>query len=262
MDMELSGRFSKWADSIAAKIGNMPRTQLLLFDIDGTLLNVDRSLARSVVAEILIEELGFTGRIDGFDYHGKTDSRIMRELAVLAGWSNHGDHITAMEQALVRKWEVRLAAASVTLLPGAIELLHHIDAHPNLYLALVTGNLEAAARLKLKPSGLNRLFPVGAFGSDHENRRMLPPLAIERATVHFGIEFAREDTVVIGDSHRDIDCARACDIRSIAVATGSLTMAQLAAHTPDLLVESLQSLDAIMRFVDAENSTRCGIRPH
>ncbi len=228
----------------------MPRTRLLLFDIDGTLLTVDHGLGRTIVAEILFEELGFQGTVDGFDYHGKTDRGIMRELATIAGWGEAGDHIGAMEDALLRKWESRLAAAHVTLLPGVLSLLLELSARPDIYLALVTGNLERAARMKLDPVALNGYFPIGAFGSDHENRRMLPPLALQRASVHYGRDFRPERAVVIGDSHRDIDCARASGIPSIAVATGVLSRDELATHDPDLLLDSLTDIDTFLDFVD------------
>lgn len=231
----------------------MSRSRLLLFDIDGTLLSVDHGLGRTIVAEILREELGFIGSIEDFDYHGKTDRGIMQELAARAGWSDRGDHISAMEQALLRKWEERLAAAHVTVLAGVAELLPRLAAQPDFFLALVTGNLEGGARMKLEPVGLNVYFPVGAFGSDHENRRMLPPLALERAAVHYGRSFIPEEAIVIGDSHRDIDCARACGIRSVAVATGVLNRDELALHQPDLLLDSLEQIDHFVEFVNASN---------
>ena len=88
-------------------------------------------------------------------------------------------------------------------------------------LALVTGNYEPVARLKLKRAGLGRYFPAGqgAFGSDAEDRAALPGIARRRAGTA-GVSFSRHQTIVIGDTPRDIACARADGVRCFAVATG------------------------------------------
>ncbi len=99
--------------------------------------------------------------------------------------------------------------------------------------SLVTGNLEPIARLKLGRAGLGACFPrgQGGFGSDHEDRAVLPEVARRRAsrTAHEGPHHAhpRRDTVVIGDTPLDIACARADGVRVIAIATGPFGVAAL-----------------------------------
>jgi phosphoglycolate phosphatase-like HAD superfamily hydrolase len=96
-------------------------------------------------------------------------------------------------------------------------------------LSLLTGNYEAVARLKLARAGIGRHFPSGqgAFGSDSEDRAALPGIARRRAGVS-GVAHAREHTLVIGDTPRDIACAQADGLRCVAVATGPYREAQLA----------------------------------
>jgi phosphoglycolate phosphatase-like HAD superfamily hydrolase len=107
------------------------------------------------------------------------------------------------------------------VLTGIPDLLAWLAGQPDVLLGLLTGNYEPVARLKLRSAGLARWFPSdqGAFGSDSEDRTMLPAVARRRAG-SVGNPHPRERTVVIGDTPRDIACARADEVRILAVATG------------------------------------------
>ncbi len=128
------------------------------------------------------------------------------------------------------------------------ELLAALAARPDDFrLSLVTGNLEPVARLKLKRAGLGRWFAAGqgAFGSDSEDRSELPAIARRRAgRLDGGRPYPRERTVVIGDTPRDIACARADGVRCIAVATGSYGAEALA--EADAVVASAHGLVAAL----------------
>jgi phosphoglycolate phosphatase-like HAD superfamily hydrolase len=100
---------------------------------------------------------------------------------------------------------------------------------------LLTGNIEAGARVKLEPTGLWPHFVVGAFGSDDADRRRLPAVARARARTLAGRDFGFEQVVIIGDTPLDVDCARACGAVAVAVATGQHGAAELEACAPDLL---------------------------
>jgi phosphoglycolate phosphatase len=114
--------------------------------------------------------------------------------------------------------------------PGMSELLASLAARDGVRLALVTGNLEPIAHLKLARAGIGRHFPhgQGGFGSDDEDRAALPPIARRRAGSN-GTPYPRDKTLVIGDTPRDIACAHADGLRCIAVATGPFSVEQLSA---------------------------------
>jgi phosphoglycolate phosphatase-like HAD superfamily hydrolase len=117
---------------------------------------------------------------------------------------------------------------SPRLAPGIVELLDGLAAEPGRFaLSLVTGNLEPVARLKLERAGIGEHFPAGqgGFGSDHVSRAELPPIARGRFSEP---PWPRERTVVIGDTPRDIACARADRVRVAAVATGPFAVEALA----------------------------------
>jgi len=117
--------------------------------------------------------------------------------------------------------------------------------------SLLTGNYEPAARLKVGCAGLDQHLDldVGAFGSDNRDRLCLVPVALEKACRLRGLNLSAENVAVIGDSPRDIACARAGGARAVAVATGSHTVDELAEHQPDALLESLQDTNAVLAAV-------------
>ena len=132
--------------------------------------------------------------------------------------------------------------------PGVPELLAALAARDGVLLSLVTGNLEPVARIKLRAAGLGGWFPAGqgGFGSDREDRTELPAIARARAGAD-GAPHPRERTLVIGDTPRDIACARADGVRCVAVAGGPYAAAELAdadAVAPDAraLLAAIDSL--------------------
>lgn len=226
--------------------------KLILFDIDGTILRVDRSITRGLTGYLIKNVLGSCVELEGFDLHGKTDRQIMRELSSIAGLAEgHTDEQqAAMEQAIVEHWRTHLRPGTVTVLPGVRNLIERLYVRSDVALGLLTGNLEAGARLKLGVVGLNEYFPFGAFGSDAELRSELAELALKRACEHYGRPFDRSSTLVIGDSHRDIECARSASMRVLAVATGNLDAEQLAAFSPDGICENLLDDSFLVQFLD------------
>jgi len=207
---------------------------LLLFDIDGTLLEGTRQavahamrLALSDVHEVDTSEIRTRISTDG-----RTDGEIARAILVDAGVP--AERIDALA-GNVRERCCRASAQlladdlSSAVLPGVRELLDWLTGQQHVKLGLVTGNYEPIARLKLERAGIGEAFPdgQGAFGSDAEDRAALPAIARRRA----GDEeapYPRGETIVIGDTPRDIACARADGVRCVAVASGSFTAEALA----------------------------------
>lgn len=203
----------------------MSTPTLLLFDIDGTL--VWRASLEHAAA--LREALHTVHGLDPAFEHtlsaaGRTDGEIARVLLLAAGVSAEAidDGAAAVREASVEAY-ARLCPLDLSdrVLPGIPELLESLSTRDDVRLSLVTGNFEPIARLKLRRAGVGRFFESGqgGFGSDSEDRSMLPELARRRAGSG-GVPWPREQTIVIGDTPRDIACARADGVRCIGVATG------------------------------------------
>jgi phosphoglycolate phosphatase-like HAD superfamily hydrolase len=126
------------------------------------------------------------------------------------------------------------------LTPGAVEALERAAQDERFYNALGTGNIEQGARIKLDVFDLNRYFPVGVFCEGVVERYEMLQAGVEKCKSHFGVDFAPEDVIVIGDTVKDIDAARKIGAQVIAVSTGGHSYEMLEAAKPDLLVRSLE----------------------
>jgi phosphoglycolate phosphatase len=222
--------------------------RLFLFDIDGTLVTA-RGAGRAAIGRALASTYGVTGPIEAYDFRGKTDHRIVHDLMGAAGLDR--DRIEAGLQACLSDYVAELEAvlgdgSRVTVLPGVTDLVRALAARDDAMVGLLTGNIEAGARVKLRPTGLWDLFQVGAFGSDHIDRRRLPAVACERAHGRCGRRFAFEEVTIIGDTPLDVDCARACGAVAVAVATGFHPAEELKACAPDLFFTDLSDVPAVL----------------
>jgi phosphoglycolate phosphatase-like HAD superfamily hydrolase len=214
--------------------------RLVLFDIDGTLLSAGGISSRAMV-EALVAEFGTAGAADEYDYSGKTDPQIVRDLMGAAGVP--GARIDAGMSAVLTDYRSRLDARlrpeHVRAKPGVEAVVTALAQDARVTLALLTGNIEPCARAKLEPLGLNRHFPFGAYGSDHEDRYRLPTVAVARATAHTGATFTGEEVVIVGDSIHDVLCGRSIGVRAVAVATGRTSRERLAVEQPHALLDDL-----------------------
>src|SRR2546428_311481 len=127
----------------------------------------------------------------------------------------------------------------VQVMPGVAAVVGALAARDDGLVGLLTGNIEAGARLKLAPTGLWPLFSVGAFGSDDMDRRRLPAIARARARLVAGRDFPFARVTIIGDTPLDVDCARACGAVAVAGAAGPHPPEELAAGGPGHLFPAL-----------------------
>jgi phosphoglycolate phosphatase-like HAD superfamily hydrolase len=219
---------------------------LLLFDIDGTLLRLRREPVQAALQEALSLTLGRSVPVEWLhDLAGKTDLQIFAEAALRCGWSELRIR-RAMPQFTrhyVQAFQRRVQPGDLVQLPGVDEVLRTVRGLPGIVVGLLTGNLEPLAWWKLRHAGLAGYFQLGAFGSDHWERKRLLPVAWERARL-MGMSVAPRQTVLVGDSPRDVLCARAWNVPCIAVATGSADAAVLQAVGAAAVLPNLACVDA------------------
>lgn len=223
----------------------MSAAKLWLFDIDGTLVDTGGAGMRSL-QEATIERFGDHG--PELDLAGSTD------LGVVAGIFRHFDRpltegeTEAFFASYLRRLEWNLAHGGFPgrVLPGAEELLEELASLPGVAVGLLTGNLAAGASAKMRHFGLDRHFPFGAYGCDHADRNLLGPVAIERAARHVGRGFSPHEALVIGDTPKDIACARALGAPCVAVATGSFSTLQLKVAGATRVVATLHELRPVV----------------
>lgn len=231
--------------------------RVLLWDIDGTLIRSTKVGGyKEYTIPVLEEIFGTAGRLADLEVSGMTDLQILYEALSHEGFTQ--DDIFAQIQVLGPRLteEARRLTGNGSpffmLLPGVRETLQALAEHPRYESALVTGNIESMAQLKMKLVGLDQFFTLpGAFGDESHNRRDLPARAAERIRKHLQVDLAPEQFIVIGDTPNDIDCARHFGARAVAVGTGrTYSNADIVACKPDALLPDLSDVELVLRTLE------------
>jgi phosphoglycolate phosphatase len=229
------------------------KRKLVLFDVDGTIL-LTAGAGRRAIFAALAEEVMDVSSLDNIRFDGKTDPEIVAELLAAAGQP------AARESTRVRRLceryvshlarELGLPSARTTVMPGVRPLLDRLQEEASVVLGLLTGNLAAGAALKLRSGGIDPArFTVGAYGSDAAYRHELPPIAARRAQAIFGRVPGGAEIVIIGDTPADIGCGAGIAARAVAVATGSYSVAELAACKPHAAFEDLSDTERVLEAI-------------
>ena len=216
--------------------------KLVLFDIDGTLLDSGGAGTRSL--NLAFEEVfSIRDAFNGIAMAGKTDIQILKEGLSGHGLDSENGNIALLCDSYIRNLTVEIENPRRHLKPGIRECLAILAGIDNVCLGLLTGNIEAGARIKLGPFGLNGFFAFGAFGNDNEDRNMLLPVAIKRFKRLYGREMEFEGCVVIGDTPKDVECAKVHGALAIAVATGPYPYESLVRSGADMVLRDVSEMD-------------------
>ncbi len=222
--------------------------RFVLFDIDQTLIDAKGAGARALACA-LQELFGERCNIQGLEMAGKTDLQIVREALWRGGVDCDDELVLAVSKSYIRHLRREMASCKGHLMPGVKELLPRLMEEQRVRLGLLTGNLEEGARLKLGPFGLNEFFPVGAFGGDNEDRNQLLPVAVKRLQALAGVLVPFHECVVIGDTPRDVACAKVHGSSSIGVATGRFSVQALRSAGADLALEDLSRTEEVLAWI-------------
>lgn len=213
----------------------MANPKFVLFDIDGTLVNVQKGFMPVLIEQLLQRAGREEAVINGRSFAGRTDRDIFTQL--LQDNELSTDHYDYFSQLYIDLLDEMLTPEQIDLLEGTRESIEFcID--QGHHVGLLTGNFRKSAFIKLNRVGLDHYFADGAFGGNEANRNLLPAMAYETGR-RKNPALKPSDMIIIGDTPRDISCAKFFGCVSVGVSTGSYSRAQLEEHTPDLVVESL-----------------------
>jgi phosphoglycolate phosphatase-like HAD superfamily hydrolase len=231
-----------------------PIRRLILWDVDGTLISAGP--AARVAFDLAVAQV--IGRAPGdHDVHmsGKTDPQIAMEILATMALSERDARDSLPD--VLKSLELELERAIDTIRrdgivhPGVESVLARLDAAPEVVQTVLTGNLAANARLKLGAFGLDRWIDldIAATGDDHHDRTELVPVALGKAEARFGHPFDPAETWVIGDTPRDLECARAGGARCLLVATGRFKLDALRTLGADAVLLNLSDADLVTRIL-------------
>lgn len=216
--------------------------KLILFDIDGTLMDSGGAGSYAMEAafrDVLDIEKATRPKGSKVSMAGKTDRQILREVLDLHGVEYTDTILDRLMESYVSHLGDGLKNSSKTLKPHVHETLDWLEEVPGVRLGLLTGNIARGAEIKLKAFGIWDRFGFGAYGSDHEDRNLLLPAAIERFREVTSEEVTFKDCVIIGDTPRDVECAKPYGAYVVAVATGPFDIHELKMTEADVVIADL-----------------------
>ena len=228
----------------------MPK-KLILFDIDRTLLQGGSKAHRDAFSYAFKKIYKINVSIDEISHSGKTDTRIIIEVLEKRNISREKiiPHLSEAFEAMRKYFRKNIDLIESQKIGIGIEsLLSELKRRGHI-LGLVTGNLEEIGRLKLRKAGLLEFFEIGGFGEISETRAELVKEAIEKAKEKYG-EIRKEDIFVIGDSPYDIECGKANQVKTIAVATGIHSKEELTELKPDYLFDNLKDFQEVINCIE------------
>jgi len=221
---------------------------LLLFDIDGTLIDSGEAGTRSL--NLAFEKLfSVSNAFHDIRMAGKTDTQIMKEGLIKHGISVN-NNLDAVNNTYLMHLQKEINNNRRHIKPGIYELLERLSLIRDVRLGLLTGNLEPGAKIKLQPFKLNRYFQTGAFGSDNEDRDRLLPIAIKRFEEICRRKIDITECIVIGDTPRDVNCAKTNGAMCIGVATGPYSINELERAGADCVFQDLSDHYNFLQFLN------------
>ena len=225
--------------------------RLILFDIDGTLTRTQNGYLP--FNDAILKTFGFAGDIRTVVPDGNTDPLIVKDIFMKAGVEiavepEQWRRFTAQLQASYRE-HVAGGATTIQPLPGAEPLLQHLSAVQEFHASVVTGNFEATALVKLESAGLGSYLNRGAYASDSEHRPDLPAIAKERWEMAAGRTITAVQCVIVGDTPKDLACARANGMKCVLVGTGRYPVEELEYWQPDACLADLSDTEEVVALL-------------
>lgn len=222
-------------------------TKLILFDIDGTLVLTGGAGGRAM-ARAFADIFGLQHGMASISMAGRTDAWIVAQMAASHGLPFTPEVFGRFHDAYIAhlREEIHKPGPQKGILPGVRAVLEALNSHSGAHLALLTGNFERGAQIKLEYFDLWRYFGAGAFGDRTHDRNSLLETALARVAEVGGPSVTPGDTVIVGDTPLDVAVAIAGGARSLAVATGSYGVEALRASGADVVVDDLMDVAAVL----------------
>jgi phosphoglycolate phosphatase-like HAD superfamily hydrolase len=224
---------------------------LLIFDLDGTLLDVfDYHIA--CVEKVVMQIWNVPDQLDKSKRYGIPQKETIRKICEAGGVPAEeiNRHLQRAQQMLTAEMQRTLPQdLTNNLLPGTIELLDELAERQYVCLSLATGTIGPTAEILLARSGLKKYFPVSAFGHEVFSRQELVRLALERSLDFYGLDQMNTRVVTIGDAPSDIEAGKSIGAKTVSVASSSFSPDELNRFSPDVLLASFEDVENALESI-------------
>ncbi|MFI7616434.1 HAD family hydrolase [Nonomuraea terrae] len=184
---------------------------------------------------------------------GRPDSEIVFETLAVNGIVAEDDHLPKFLAALAMAFADRRGRLTKEgrMMPGARDALRSVGRLDGVVQTVLTGTIKSNAVHKLKAFGLDKYvdFDLGGYGEEVYPKATLLQVAQSRAKQRLGTPFTAANTVVIGDSTRDVQAARIGGAAMIGVASGRSMAAELREAGADVVLPDLSNASEVVAAV-------------
>jgi phosphoglycolate phosphatase-like HAD superfamily hydrolase len=228
------------------------KQKLVLFDIDGTLLKGESKVHFNSFIEGFKKILKMDVNPDEINHSGKTDKRIILELAERYGIPRKKvlSKLNEIYKIMIDFYKKNVNSDDGIKPNDNVEKLISILKKKGYILGLLTGNLEGIARTKIGKFDLNKYFSFGSFGQISENRSELLEDVIKQVESKFRVNLSKENVFVFGDTRFDVEGGKEIGVKTIAIATGKYTFEDLKKYNPDYVFKDFSDIDKIIKIID------------
>ena len=218
--------------------------RLILFDIDGTLVHTGGAGTKAF-AKTFATEFDLHHGSEKMKFAGRTDVSLVREFFKIHGLDESPSHFRQFFARYVFWLDHIVRQSTGGECAGVRQFIADLLALPQPpMLGLLTGNIQLGAEIKLRHFGLWEHFVMGGFADDHEDRNHIAVAALARGRRVLDPHLQPQEVVVIGDTPFDVRCGKFIGAKTLAVATGGSTLAELQPHGADWTVPDLTHVSA------------------
>ncbi len=230
------------------------KNNLVLFDIDWTLVKGSIPAHKDSFAYGFSKVYNVDASIDDVaPCSGKTDKQIIFEVLQKKGIERNAiqKHLDRMFASMIEYSKNEFLQTEVIVLSGVKDFLETLKKY-DIAIGVLTGSIEEIARIKLERAKLLGYFSVGAYGNETEKRYELVKIAQDRAEKIFGSSFSNQNTYLVGDSPRDVQCGKESNVVIIAVASGNYKKEELQSAGADIVLSNLKEYNKAIEFMKLE----------
>lgn len=222
--------------------------KLVLFDIDKTLIKSSKR-HRAAFSIAFKEVYGVDTSVDIIQPSGMTDQQIIFDVLKLKGLDEEKikSKLDLCMEKTAEAFNKTISNDEIIILPGVKKLLEKLKDN-DVLMGLVTGNLEAIARGKMKKLNIDHYFKIGGFGDENISRTELVKIAIKKAQSNFDFIFSN-NVYLFGDAPQDMKAAKEAGIKAIGVTTGIYTKKQLENAVADKVINDLIDTEMILNDI-------------
>lgn len=217
---------------------------VVLFDIDGTLLDM-RGAGRKSFVKALEHVFGWKDDLAYINFAGNTDLNVLQQVMSHKKCRMTAEQIRCFFERVPLELEREARQADLILYPGVDRLLQRLALDRRVLLGLVTGNIQACARIKLQQFNLHGHFVLGAYGDQFADRLEIAAHALRQVEQHLPSGGGVRAVFLVGDTPYDIAAARRIGAVAVAVATGKFDRPALEAAGADVVLPDLSDTDAV-----------------